>query len=118
MILTQDINYKNNLFENPKWKRIIGEPNTATFKTLQAEVHYNAQQVHSELGGRENVHLSLACTKEVHLVFVLNEEPYKQPANPGGLAIEEELTQYQIAQAWDEHRKAVSHERKLNGWQQ
>ena len=45
------------------------------------------------------MHLSLACSKEAQLVNVPNVEPYKQPANPGGLAIEEDLTQYQIAQA-------------------
>ena len=61
----QDFDYKNNVFEHPELSRIIGEPNTATLITLQAEVRDNAQAVQTDLGGGVNGHLGLVCSTEV-----------------------------------------------------
>ena len=66
MNTSQDIDYKNNLFEHPELTRIVGEPTTATLITLQAEVRDNAQSVQSDLGGGANGHLGLVCTPTIY----------------------------------------------------
>ena len=107
MTNSSDIDYKNNLFEHPELSRIVGEPTTATLITLQAEVRDNAQSVQSDLGGGANGHLGLVCTPEAYSSLVPNATPYLRPTNPGRLQIANDLTQYQIAQARDQHNEAT-----------
>ena len=76
MTNTQDINYKNNLFEHPELTRIVGEPTTATLITLQAEISDNAQSVQSDLGDCANGHLGLVCSVETYQALVPGVQPY------------------------------------------
>ena len=114
MTINQDIDYKNNFFEHPELTRIVGEPNTATLITLQAEVRDNAQSVQSDLGGGENGHLGLVCTPEAYLALISTDTPYIRPQNPGRLHVDDG-TQYQIAQARDEHAEATRVFREVIG---
>ena len=93
---TINIDYKNNLFEDPELTRIAGEQSTATLITLQAGIQDNAQSVQADLGGGEHGHLGLVCTPEAYLSLLPNAIPYKRPVNPGRLIMDEGLTRYQI----------------------
>ena len=111
-----DIDFKNNLFEHPELTRIIGEPTTASLITLLAEVRDNAGSVQTELGGGAHGHLGLVCSPDTYQVLVPAVDPYERPDNPGRLElVEAGLTQYQIAQARDEHGEATRLFREVNG---
>ena len=62
MTLTNDIDYKNHVFEFPELSQIVGEPSTAMLITLLNEVKSTAMSVHSDLGGGENGHLGLVVS--------------------------------------------------------
>ena len=79
MQVSTDIDYKNNFFEHPELSRIIGEPNTSTLITLQAEIRDNAQAVQTTLGGGENGHLGLVCSPETYQALIPNVDPYIRP---------------------------------------
>ena len=115
MNTSQDIDYKNNLFEHPELTRIVGEPITATLITLQAEVRDNAQSVQSDLGGGANGHLGLVCTPTTYQSLVPNAPVYTRPTNPGRLVLRDGLTQYQIAQARDQHQETTRVFREVLG---
>ena len=115
MTLQQDVDYKNNLFEHPELTRIVGEPSTATLITLQAEVRDNAQSVQSDLGGGANGHLGLVCSDTTYQALVPDSTPYIRPENPGRLQMENDMTQYQIAQVRDEHAEATRVFREVLG---
>ena len=66
MTNTQDIDFRNNLFEYPELTMIIEEPAMATLITLQAEMRDNAQSVQSNLDGGEHEHLGLVCTLDAY----------------------------------------------------
>ena len=111
-----DIDYKNNLFKHPELSRIIGEPTTASLITLLAEVRDNAGSVQTDLGGGSHGHLGLVCDPNTYQALVPEAEPYVRPENPGRLVIAEAiLTQYQIAQAKEEHEEATRLFREVNG---
>ena len=111
-----EIDYKNNLFEHPELSRIIGEPTTASLITLLAEVRDNAGSVQTDLGGGSHGHLGLVCDPNTYQRLVPDSEPYNRPENPGRLEIAEAgLTQYQIAQAREEHDEATRLFREVNG---
>ena len=111
-----DIDYKNNLFEHPELSRIIGEPTTASLITLLAEVRDNAGSVQTDLGGGAQDHLGLVCNPQTYQVLVSAAEPYICPENPGRLVLAEAgLTQYQIAQAREEHDESTRLIREVNG---
>ena len=113
---SQDIDYKNNLFEHPELTRIVGEPTTATLITLQAEIRDNAQSVQSDLGGGANGHLGLVCSAEAYQALVPEVQPYIRPENPGRLEVaQDELTQFQIAQARAEHSEETRVFREVLG---
>ena len=104
MTTTNDIDYKNNVFEHPDLTRIVGEPTTASLITLQAEIRDNAQSVQTVLGGGEHGHLGLVCTNTAYRALIPGIDLYDRPTNPGPLNIAtDSLTQYQIAQAREEH---------------
>ena len=105
--VSEDIDYKNNIFEYPDLTRIIGEPTTASLITLHREVKSNAQSVPSILGGGENGHLGLVVTPETYATLVPGNTPYIRPQNPGSLLILGNETQHQIAQRRDEHATAT-----------
>ena len=108
MTTHQDIDYKNNVFEHPELSRIVGEPNTATLITLQAEIRDNAQAVQSVLGGGAHGHLGLVCTPAAYRALIPGVDAYIRPPNPGSLnLVTEGLTQYQLAQAREEHHEAT-----------
>ena len=116
MTITQDINYKNNLFEHPELTRIVGELTTATLITLQAEIRDNAQSVQSDLGGGANGHLGLVCSAEAYRALVPDVQLYVRPENPGRLKVaQDDLTQFQIAQARAEHAEETRVFRKVLG---
>ena len=103
-----DIDYKNNLFEHPDLTRIVGKPNTATLITLQTEIRDNMQSVQTNLGGGAHGHLGLICSLEAYQALILGVVLYDRPPNPGPLDITGDgLTQYQIAQARDQHAEAI-----------
>ena len=114
-----DIDYKNNVFEHPELSRIIGEPTTASLITLLAEVRDNAGSVQTDLGGGDHSHLGLVCTPQTYQVLVPAAEQYIHPENPGRLVLAEaSLTQYQIAQAREEHEESTRLFREVNGVEQ
>ena len=111
-----DIDYKNNIFEHPELTRIVGEPTTAMLITLQAEIRDNAQAVPSVLGGGSHGHLGLVCSPAAYRALIPGVDAYARPINPGPLAlIPDNLTQYQIAQARDEHAEATRVFREVLG---
>ena len=110
-----DVDYKNNQFEYPELTRIIGEPSTATLIVLLKEVRSNASSVHTDLGGGEDGHLGLVCTPEVYQELVPTGDPYDRPENPGRLNLQLGMTQYEIAQARDEHAEATRVFREVIG---
>ena len=59
--------------------------------------------MHTDLGGGQDGHLGLVCTPQVYQELVPNGDPYYRPDNPGRLNLELGMTQYEIAQARDEH---------------
>jgi len=93
----------------------VGEPITATLITLQAEVRDNAQSVQSDLGGGANGHLGLVCTPTTYQSLVPNATVYTRPTNPGRLVLRDGLTQYQIAQARDQHQETTRVFREVLG---
>ena len=97
-----DIDYKNTHFEYPELSRIHGEPTTANLITLQREIRANAITVHTTLGGGHHGHLGLVCPAATYST-IPNTEPYARPNAPGPLTIGQNLTQYQIAQAREQH---------------
>ena len=107
MTITNDIDYKNHVFEFPELTRIVGEPSTATLITLLNEVKSNAMSVHSDLGGGENGHLGLVVSPATYQTVVPDGVPYRKPANPGRFVIEGRETGAQITQRRAEHAKRV-----------
>ena len=62
-------------------------------------------------------HLGLVCSTEVYLSLIpdTNGTPYDRPDNPGRLNIAvDNLTQYQIAQAKEDHSEATRVFREVN----
>ena len=102
MTSKSDIDYKNTHFEYPELSRIHGEPTTANLITLQREIRANAITVHTTLGGGHQGHLGLVCTAATYAT-IPNTQPYVRPNAPGQLALEQGLTQFQIAQARELH---------------
>lgn len=102
MASKSDIDYKNTHFEYPELTRIHGEPTTANLITLQREIRANAITVHTTLGGGHHGHLGLVCSAATYAT-IPNTQVYVRPIAPGALALEQGLTQYQIAQAREQH---------------
>ena len=107
MTLTNDIDYKNHVFEFPELTRIVGEPSTATLITLLNEVKSNAMSVHSDLGGGENGHLGLVVSPATYQTLVPDGVPYRKPVNPGRFVIKGRETGAQITQRRAEHAERV-----------
>ena len=104
------------MFEYPELSRIIGEPTTASLITLLAEVRDNTGSVQTDLEGGAHGHLGLVCTAQTYQVLVPAAELYIRPENPGRLVLAEAgLTQYQIAQAREEHEESTRLFREVNG---
>ena len=107
MALTNDVDYKNHVFEFPELSRVIGEPSTASLITLLNEIKSNAMSVHSDLGGGENGHLGLVVSANTYQTLVPGATPYRRPRNPGRFVIEGRETQHQIAQHRAEHAEQL-----------
>ena len=103
------------MFEHPDLSCIIGEPTTTTLITLLAEVRDNAGSVQTDLGGGAHGHLGLVCSPNTYQTLIPGAEPYVRPENPGRLVLAEAgLTQYQIAQAREEHEESTRLFREIN----
>lgn len=107
MTLTNDIDYKNHVFEFPELSRIVGEPSTATLITLLNEVKSNAMSVHSDLGGGANGHLGLVVSPATYQTLVPGAPAYVRTTNPGRYTITGRETQPQITQRRAEHAEQV-----------
>ena len=92
-----DIDYKNTHFKIPELTRIHSKPTTANLITLQQEIKSNAMTVHTTLGGGHYKHLGLVYNPTVYAA-IPNTQPYNKPTAPVALNIQENATQYQIAQ--------------------
>eukprot|EP00957_Ditylum_brightwellii_P180975 13787375-Ditylum_brightwellii.AAC.1 len=61
MTLHQDIDYKNNVFEEPELTHIQGEPTKSALLTIKNQIKANEQTVITSMDKGKCGHLGLLC---------------------------------------------------------